>query len=65
VLFDAAGLVPTFKLEHLLVLMKDCSKAHWNEERNKVELELNVPRHRASNDARILQTTWLRMHTAA
>jgi hypothetical protein len=65
VLFEAAGLVPTFKLEHLLVLMDDCSKAHWNEVRSSVERDLNVRRHRASNDARVLQTTWLRLQQAA
>lgn len=65
VLFEAAGLVPTFKLEHLLVLMNECSQQHWNEIRSKVERELNVRRHRASNDARVLQTTWLRLQQAA
>jgi DNA polymerase III epsilon subunit-like protein len=65
VLFEAAGLVPSFRLEHLLVLMSDCSAAHWNEVRSKVERDLNMRRHRASNDARVLQTTWLRLQAAA
>lgn len=61
VLFEAAGLVPTFRLEHLLVLMNDCRAVDWNKMRNQVESELNVRRHRASNDARVLQMTWLRL----
>jgi len=65
VLFEAAGLVPTFRLEHLLVLMSECTTAHWNEVRSKVERDLNMRRHRASNDARVLQTTWLRLQQAA
>jgi hypothetical protein len=60
-LFEAAGLVPTFRLEHLLMLMDDCAASHWNEVRATVERELNVRRHRASNDARVLQTTWQRL----
>jgi DNA polymerase III epsilon subunit-like protein len=65
VLFEAAGLVPSFRLEHLLVLMNECSSAHWNEIRSKVERDMNMRRHRASNDARVLQTTWLRLQEAA
>lgn len=61
VLFEEAGLVPSFKLEHLLALMTECSKTHWNEVRESVEHDLSIPRHRASNDARVLQATWLRM----
>ncbi len=65
VLYEAAGLVPTFRLEHLLVLMNERDASHWNEMRAKVERELNVRRHRASNDARVLQMTWLRLQQAA
>ena len=65
VLYEAAGLVPTFKLEHLLVLMDECSKTRWNNARTSVENELQVRRHRASNDARVLQMTWLRLREAA
>ena len=65
VLYEAAGLVPTFRLEHLLVLMNECSKTHWNDLRCNVEQELDVRRHRASNDARVLQATWLRLQQVA
>ncbi|HSD39813.1 MAG TPA: hypothetical protein VLC92_20065 [Rhodocyclaceae bacterium] len=65
VLYEAAGLVPTFKLEHLMVLMDECSKTHWNNARSSVENELQVRRHRASNDARVLQMTFLRLRQAA
>lgn len=65
VLFDAADMVPNFRLEHLLVLMDEYSANHWNEVRARVERDLDMRRHRASNDARVLQATWLRLQEAA
>ena len=45
--------------------MDECSKTRWNSARTSVENELQVRRHRASNDARVLQMTWLRLREAA
>jgi hypothetical protein len=64
VLFDAAERSPSFRLEHLVTLMSDYGADHWHAVRDEVEHDLQLGRHRASNDARVLQTTWLRLHQA-
>jgi hypothetical protein len=61
VLFDAANLAPSFTLEHLVSIMPECNAARWSQVHREVELELGLKRHRASNDALILQRTWLRL----
>jgi hypothetical protein len=60
-LFDAANLAPSFKLDHLASIMPECEAARWNQVHNEIELELGLKRHRASNDALMLQRTWLRL----
>ena len=62
VLYEEAGLVPNFKLEHLAALIRNCTADHWNTVRLEVEHDMDLRRHRASNDARVLQQTWLRVH---
>jgi hypothetical protein len=52
---------PAFKLKDLRELMDQNAMAHWDETRAKVLQELNLTRHRASNDARVLQQTWCRL----
>lgn len=61
VLFDEAGMVPNFKLEHLAALVGHFSAREWAEARNCVEEDFKLRRHRASNDARVLQLTWARL----
>lgn len=64
-LFDAAGIVPKFKLNDLFEIIEDGQIPHWNETKEIIRKELCVARHRASSDARVLQLTWLRTYDDA
>lgn len=59
-LFDAAGCLPSFRLEALRGLLGDADLASWHTTRLQVERQLRLRRHRASADALILQETWRR-----
>lgn len=59
-LFDCADLVPAFKLQTLRKLLTDAQIEIWQPTKLAVAQELALGRHRASNDARILQQTYLR-----
>ena len=61
VLYDAANMIPAFKLDHLARVTPECEPARWNKIHQSVEKELGLKRHRASNDALMLQRTWLRL----
>lgn len=54
-LFEAAGLSPAFKLESVGALLDDGHLALLDEARRVASAELGLQRHRASNDARVLQ----------
>lgn len=56
-LYDAAGNVPTFRLKDLRELLDEPQMAIWHPTRDEVEARLQLRRHRASTDARILQET--------
>ncbi|MDE2439395.1 MAG: hypothetical protein KGP14_00100 [Betaproteobacteria bacterium] len=58
-LFDAANLVPTFTLKDIRELLSECEKNLWQTTRAAVELRLQLRRHRASSDARMLFETLL------
>jgi hypothetical protein len=60
-LFEAAELRPHFKLEHLRVLLDERQTQAFDAARAMARAELHVARHRASNDARTLQLTLLRL----
>lgn len=62
-LFDAADLSPSFHIENLRALLTDSEAASWHEIKDQVARELNLRRHRASSDARLLQTTLRRLRT--
>jgi hypothetical protein len=59
VMYEAAGLVPSFRLKDLRELLNDCSKSLWHPTRAQIEARLALRRHRASGDARILFETLL------
>jgi hypothetical protein len=61
VLFEAAGLQPSFKLDNLRALLTDQEAAHWSVVKTQVAREMRLQRHRASSDARILQSTLIRL----
>ena len=56
-LFDAADSFPAFHLKDLRELLGTCEQGLWHATRDDVENRLQVRRHRASTDARILQET--------
>lgn len=64
-LFDAAGLTPSFHIDNLRALLSDSEAALWHQIKAQVAGELNLRRHRASADARLLQMTLRRVHATA
>lgn len=62
-LFDAAECSQAFRLEDIRTLLNEAQAEHWYVTRLEVEADLCLPRHRASNDARILQATLDRVRT--
>jgi hypothetical protein len=63
-LFDAADMVPRFKLADLRGIMSEQQEERWHTTKDNVLKELGIVRHRASSDARVLQLTWLRTYDA-
>ncbi|GAA0740296.1 hypothetical protein LRH25_24755 [Ideonella azotifigens] len=61
ILFDEAGLTPSFKLRHLHELLDDQAAAHWDGACAEVRNSLQLQRHRASTDARVLQLALARV----
>ena len=64
-LYDAANIAPQFKLADLHEIISEHQEALWHATKDHVVQELRIKRHRASNDARVLQLTWLRTFDAA
>lgn len=62
-LFDRAERVQGFKLEALHALLSETQLSLWNATKQAVARDMALGRHRASNDARILQQTYLRTLT--
>jgi hypothetical protein len=60
-LFDAAERRQRFQLKDLRDVLNEPGLACWEQTKRQVTEELNLTRHRASNDARILQTTLQRV----
>jgi hypothetical protein len=60
-LFDAAGMRPAFRLEHVRRLMSDDQAARWHAVLGAVRAQSRLARHRASADARVLQAALLRL----
>jgi hypothetical protein len=56
-LFDVADLSPYFKLENMRSLLTEEEAEQWHTVKQKMSQELGEQRHRASNDARVLQRT--------
>jgi hypothetical protein len=63
-LFDAANMVPRFKLADLREIITEQQETNWHATKENVLKELGIARHRASSDARVLQLTWLRTYDA-
>lgn len=64
-LFDSADMLPAFHLQDLRCLLSEAEAACWHQLREQVREELQLDRHRASADARVLQTALLRLRAPA
>ena len=60
ILFEFAGIPQGFKLEALTNLFFEDQFDIWNPTKEQVVQEMNLRRHRASSDARVIQQTFLR-----
>jgi hypothetical protein len=60
-LYDAAGLVPAFRLDSLRSRLDDPQADRWHGVKQQVAGEMQGLRHRASTDAKVLQMTWQRL----
>jgi hypothetical protein len=56
-LYDVAELPMTFQLKDLRELLGECEQQHWHETRDRVEQRLQLRRHRASGDAKVIAET--------
>jgi hypothetical protein len=63
-LFDAAGVVPRFRLDNVRRLLTDAEAERWHAVKDQVAREVTFERHRASGDARLLQLTWARVRAS-
>jgi len=54
-LFESADTSPSFRLRHLRELMSEQAAEHFDDTREIVARNLQLRRHRASSDARVLQ----------
>ena len=59
-LFHHAGMLPAFRLEALRILLSESQQALWSRTKEALILEQDILRHRAGEDARLLQLTYQR-----
>lgn len=64
-LFEAAGCQWHFKLDSLRALLDEQEATRWHDLKQRVSQDLQLQRHRASADAKILQSTYLRLKQPA
>lgn len=60
-LYEVAGLQPSFRLENLRALLQEDEAERWHAVKGQVAAERGAQRHRASADARLLQLTLQRV----
>ena len=59
-LFHAAGIRQTFQFSPLEAILTEPQMLIWHQTKDEVMLDLGVERHRASNDAVVIQETYMR-----
>ncbi|APE31169.1 hypothetical protein BOX17_09535 [Halomonas aestuarii] len=59
-LFHHAGMLPAFRLEALRILLSEQQQALWSRTKEAIIGEQGIHRHRAGEDARLLQLTYQR-----
>ena len=63
-LFHHAGMLPRFRLEALRSLLDESQLSCWKRTKEALIRERGIQRHRAGEDARLLQLTYLRTRDA-
>ncbi len=63
-LFNAAEIAPLFTLRDIIYLLREEQFVDWEPMKQHISKELNILRHRATNDARILQETFARINAS-
>lgn len=61
-LFTAAGVVPSFRLRDIMHILKEEQFEFWESTKRVIAGEMDITRHRATNDARILQQAFYRVN---
>ncbi|MHA2939030.1 hypothetical protein ACXJY6_12155 [Vibrio sp. RC27] len=61
-LFEVAGIEMEFKLSSIELILKEQQVYLWDETKVEVIQDLDIRRHRASNDAHVVQETFLRTY---
>ncbi|WP_447554259.1 hypothetical protein [Vreelandella sp. EE22] len=59
-LFHHAGMLPRFRLEALRILLTESQQALWSQTKEAIIDAQPIQRHRAGDDARLLQLTYQR-----
>ena len=54
-------MTPAFRLDNLRTLLEETEAEAWHGCKAQVQADVQLPRHRASNDARVLQLTFARL----
>ncbi|MDZ7854249.1 MAG: hypothetical protein U5L98_16865 [Halomonas sp.] len=57
-LFHHAGMLPAFRLEALRILLSEAQQALWSQTKEAIIRQQGIHRHRAGDDARLLQLTY-------
>lgn len=60
-LFEAAGLIPSFRLDNLRELLTEREAAFWDILKTQVTTEMRLQRRRASSEAKSAQRTLMRL----
>lgn len=60
-LYLEARMTPSFRLTDIMYILKEDDFLSWETTKSNVAKELNMHRHRATNDARILQESFSRI----
>ncbi len=58
-LYAVAGLGMSFRVSAIEMILSESDLAHWDALKQRTAFRLGAVRHRASNDAQLIQETWL------
>lgn len=64
-LFSECQMEPAFFVSSLEMILNEAQMNAWHETKEEIQKELDLKRHRASNDALVIQKTWVRTRDAS